>query len=160
MKKLLFVSFALLICSFAFADNTDVITINYEVTAINELEITDASVSLTVNSATAGQQPDQATDATTYDITTNAATNSKKITGILSAAMPAGLTLQADVTAPTGGASAGATTLTDSAVDLVNTIEMVAEAGIAIGFTLDALVSGGVVAATNTVLTLTIADEL
>jgi hypothetical protein len=160
MKKLLFVSFALLIGTITYANNADVITINYEVTAINELEITDASVTLTVDAATAGQEPDQATDATTYDITTNAALNSKKITGILSTAMPAGLTLQADVTAPTGGASAGFTTLTDSAVDLVNTIEMVAEAGIAIDFTLDALVSAGVVESAAKVLTLTLTDEI
>jgi hypothetical protein len=97
------------------ADNTDDITVNYEVTAINELEITGASATLTINSATGDGDPIQATVADTCDISTNCATDAKKITGAINTNMPSGLTLQVNMTAPTGANSEGAVTMTDAA---------------------------------------------
>jgi hypothetical protein len=148
-----------LLSAAAMADNVDTLTINYEVTAINELEITAASVTLTVSSATAGAAPNQATASTTYDITTNCAANAKKITGVINTAMPAGLTLKANATAPTGGASAGATTISDVAADLVTGVDAVAESGISLGFTLDATAAAGVVSAAAKTFTMTLADS-
>jgi len=142
----------------AFAAASDTITVNYEVQAINELNIDDASVTLTVNSATAGAVPDQASDATTYDITTNCAADAKKITGALNTTMPGGLTLKANMTAPTGATSAGATTLTDVAANLVTLIDGVAEANIALAFTLDATIAAGVVGAASKTCTLTLTN--
>jgi len=136
-------------------------TANYEVTAINEINIDDESITLTVNSATAGQAPDQASAGSTYDITTNVTTGStKKITAAINEAMPAGVTLKINVTAPTTGTTAGATTLTADAVDVVTAISAVAQADIAIGYTLDATVAAGVVSSAGKTLTLTIADTI
>jgi hypothetical protein len=46
--------------------------VGVEVTAINEIAVSGNPGNLVINSATAGQQPDDATDgSTTYDITTN-----------------------------------------------------------------------------------------
>jgi hypothetical protein len=143
----------------ALAGASDTITVNYEVTAINELTIADASVTLTVNSATAGSNPDQASDSSTYSVTTNAGTDAKKITGVLNTAMPAGLTLQANLGAPAGATSAGATTLTASALDLVTLIDSVASSGLSLAFTLDATLAAGVVSSASKTCTLTLADS-
>jgi len=159
VSTLLALSLVGLLASTAFAAASDTITVNYEVEAINELNIDGASVTLTVSSATAGSAPDQASDATTYDITTNCAADAKKITGAINTTMPGGLTLQANMTAPTGGSSAGATTLTDVAANLVTLIDGVAESNIVLAFTLDATAAAGVVAAASKTCTLTIADS-
>jgi hypothetical protein len=143
----------------AFAGSSDTITVNYEVTAINELNIDGASVTLTVNSAVAGANPDQASASTTYDITTNCAANAKKITAAINTDMASGLTLKVNMTAPTGGTSAGAVTLSSVAANAVTAIDAVAESNITVGFTLDATAGAGVVAAASKTCTLTIADS-
>jgi hypothetical protein len=141
--------------SMALAANSDTITVNYEVQAINELAITDAAVTLTVSAATAGSQPNAVTASTTYDITTN---ETKKITAVLDTAMPANTTLTLNAAAPTGGTSAGAVTLTNVAADVVTGISEVAEAGKSLTFGLSATVSAGVVAAASKTCTLTVTN--
>jgi len=118
--------------------------------------ITADSVTLTVDTATAGAQPNQATAATTYDITTNGGTDSKKITGVIDTVMATGLTLKATAAAPTGAISAGAQTLSTTAVDLVTGLEKVAVPGLALSFTLDATVDAGVVPLASKTFTMTI----
>jgi len=140
----------------AFAGNSDTITVNYAVSAINELNIDGASVTLTVNSATAGSNPDQASDSTTYDITTNAGADAKKITGAIDTDMGSGLTLKANMTAPTGASSAGATTLSSVAANLVTLIDSIAQANISLAFTLDATLAAGVVSSASKTCTLTL----
>jgi len=147
-----------LLAGTALAGASDTITVNYEVTAINELAITAASVTLTVNSATAGSNPDQASDGTTYGVTTNAGDNAKKITAAINTAMPSGLTLQLNATAPTGASSAGATTLSDVAANVVTLIDSVAQSGLSLAFTLDATLAAGVVAAASKTCTLTLTN--
>jgi len=136
-------------------------TANYEVTAINEIAIAAAAVTLTVDSATAGSAPDQATDSSTYDITTNVTSPAtKKITAAINTDMASDVTFKINVTAPSTGTSvAGAQTLSSVAVDVVTAISAVAQSGIAIGYTLDATVGAGVVSAADKTVTLTIADS-
>jgi len=146
------------------ADNVDTLTINYEVKAINELEITDDSVTLTVDSATAGAQPDQASDGTTYDITTNCATDAKKITGGIDTAMGTGLTLKVTAGAPMGGISAGAVDISNAITgtndaNLVTAIDAVVASGLALDFTLDATVAAGVVSSAQKTFTMTLTDS-
>ena len=148
----------------AFAASSDTITVNYVVSAINELNIDGASVTLTVDTATAGAQPDAADEAanTTWDITTNCATNAKKIAASLNSDMPAGLTLTITMVAPSGGSTgcsgtdiSGAAT---TAVDVVTGLETVAAANVAMNLDLSATVSAAVVSANKT-LTLTIVNS-
>jgi len=141
-----------------FAASSDTITLNYEVQAINEINIDDASVTLTVNTAVAGSQPTQVSQATTYDITTNCSTNGKKLTAAINTAMPAGLTLSLNVAAPTGGSSTGTTTITNVAADVVTGIDAVAESDIAMTFYLNATAGAGVIGAASKTLTLTLVD--
>lgn len=161
MKKFaltLFVAtFVIGLSSLSMAADNDAITVNYEVSAINELAIDQASVDLVVNAATAGSEPDADTDSTiTYDITTNG--SSKKITAAIDTAMPSNVSLKLDVTAPTGGTGAGQLTLSGTAQDAVTGVATVAEADISMSFELSATVAAGVVASANKTCTMTLTD--
>ena len=145
-----------------FAANSDTITVNYEVQAINELAIDVASVTLTINAATAGSQPTDVTDSTTadYAITTNCGTDAKKITAAIDTAMPTGVTLYVNLTAPTGATSSGETEVTNVAANVVTAIDGVAESALDITFKLSATVAAGVVASASKTLTLTLTDTV
>jgi len=134
-------------------------SVNFTVASINEIEIDAGVLNLTVDSATAGSQPTPANAASSYAITTNAATDGKKITAALDTPMPTGITLAVDMAAPSGSsASAGSVELGTTAVDVVNGIEGVAASGVAINYQLSATVAAAPVTGTKTV-TYTIADE-
>jgi hypothetical protein len=130
-------------------------TVTIAVGAINEISVT-GSPSLTVNTATAGSQPTEATDgSTTYNITTNG--TNMKITGALSPALPGGVTLKINL-ASVGGTSSGDVTLGTSPLSLVTGITQKVESLDVITYKLDALVSAGVVPSTTETVTLTIAS--
>ncbi len=103
---------------------------------INEISVS-GNLTLTINSATAGSNPDDATDNTTsYSITTNGTL--KKITGQLDVVYAAGISLKVNLSAPTGGTSQGQKTLTTIAQDLVTGISGLAESAIQIAYTASA----------------------
>ncbi len=103
---------------------------------INEISVS-CNLTLTINSATAGSNPTDATDNTTsYSITTNGTL--KKITGQLDAAYAVGISLKVNLSAPTGGTSQGQKTLTTLAQDLVTGISGLAESAIQIAYTASA----------------------
>jgi hypothetical protein len=158
MKKLTtLLAVAGLICAtsgIALAANTATQSVAYEVSAINELSVSGVPT-LTVNAANAGSAPTEVSDATsTYAITTNE--TSRKITGAIDTAMPAGVTLTANLAAPTGGASAGALALSDTAVDLVTGISTLNVIDMGITYGLSATSAAGVVASASKTVTLTI----
>ena len=129
-------------------------TVTIQVDAINVIAFA-GSPSLTINTAVAGSAPTSASNATaTWAVTTNQ-TNAK-ITASLSSAMPAGLTLSANLGAPAGASSNGLTALTTSAVDLVTGITKLAEGTLGVTYQLDATVAAGVVASQTRTVTYTI----
>jgi hypothetical protein len=139
------------------AANTAQQTVTYEVTAINEISVSGDPGNLVVNTATAGSEPTADTDATTtWAVTTNE--SSKKMTGSINTAMPANVTLEVNLTAPTGGSSEGDVTLSDSDADLVTAISTVAESGLTITYTLSATIAAGTVAQAQKTVTLTLTD--
>jgi hypothetical protein len=143
--------------SLALAGSTATQSVTYEVQAINEISVSGDPDSLIINTATAGSEPNDATDnSTTYAITTNG--SNKKITGAIDTAMPSNVTLKINLTAPTGGTSVGPVVLSATAADLVTEISTVAESGKTIAYTLTATVGAGVVASASKTVTLTIAD--
>ncbi len=161
MKKallcLLVLGFILGLGRMALAANTATQTVTIAVSAINEISVSSGTVSLTVNSATAGSQPTNATDgSTSYAITTNE--SNKKITGQINSAMPANTTLAINLVAPTGGSSAGTVTLSTSPSDLVTGISTLAESGKTITYTLSATIAAGIVASTSRTVTLTLTN--
>lgn len=160
MKKLIaFGMVALLagMCGSAFAADNVNQTVTYQVTAINEISVSGNPAALVINSATAGSEPDDASDnSTSYSITTNE--SSKKITGAVNTAMPSNTSLKVTLTAPTGGTSAGEVTLSTSAQDLVTGISTLAESGKTISYVFSATTSAGVVSSASKTVTLTVAD--
>jgi len=162
MKKILLILavFGLILgfSGLAIAANSDTQTVTFSVAAINEISITGAPT-LVVDSATAGSEPNDDTDATTtYAITTNETV--KKITGVIEENMPANVTLKIALVAPSGGSSEGIKTLSTAPVDLVTSIETVADgAGNTITYTLSATVAAGVVTSDTRIVTLTLTNE-
>ncbi len=151
----LFLCLVLLAWGVAFAGNTAQQTVTFEVQAIDEISVSGNPAALVISTATAGSEPDDVTNnTTTYAVTTNG--TSKKITGALDSAMPGNTTLQVNLTAPTGGSSAGGVALTDSDADLVTGITQKAESGLTITYTLSATVSAGIVASDSRTVTLTL----
>jgi hypothetical protein len=139
----------------AFAGNTATQTVTFEVQAIDEVSASGNPGALTVSTATAGSEPDDATDiSTTYAVTTNG--TNKKITGGIDSNMPGNTTLQVGLAAPSGGASAGNVTLSTTAADLVTGITQSAETGLTITYTLSATVAAGIVASDTRTVTLTL----
>jgi hypothetical protein len=141
----------------AFASNTHDATVSCAVSAINEIDLSGNPAAMVVEAAVAGSAPTEVTDnSTTYSITSNG--TSKKITAVLDADMPTGMTLKINL------ASAGATSAGDKILSLTTSQNVVTgitklnEAAQAITYKLSATAAAGVVSAANHTVTLTIAD--
>lgn len=125
MKKLI-VGMAVLgavlgLTGLAAALNTADHTVTVTVEAINEAAITGGNLTLTINTATAGQEPDDAVDNTTCDLdwTTNQA--SKKITVETNLAAPT-FTLKALAQNVNGGTAATEVTLSTTPTNFVTDV--------------------------------------
>lgn len=121
------------------------------------LSISANPSAFTINTAVAGQQPDPLINiSTTYNFTTSALLK-KRITGKVNSALPAGVTLQLQLTAPSGASSAGAVTLTTTAQNLVTGIPPNATGtGLTMTYTLTGTVNASKVTNANRNITLSI----
>jgi hypothetical protein len=128
-------------------------TITFQVDAINQIAFT-GSPSLVINTATAGSNPTNATAAATWAVTTNQ--TGAKVTASIGSDMPSGLTLSVNLSAPTGGSSAGAQALSTVAVDLVTNITRIAQGALSASYSLAASPTAGVVSSTTRTVTYTI----
>ncbi len=129
-------------------------TVTFQVNAINQIAFA-GSPSLTITTAVAGSAPTSATDASaSWAVTTNQ--TGAKITASIPLAMASGLTLSSNLTAPTGGTSAGYQALTTTAVDLVTGITKLAQGALGVSYKLDATAAAGVIASGSRVVTYTI----
>jgi hypothetical protein len=129
-------------------------TVTFQVTAINQIAVTGAP-SLVINTAVAGSAPTSVTSAAnTWSVTTNQSTAS--ITASIASAMPAGLTLSANLTAPAGATSTGLTALGAVAVNVVTGITKLNSAALGLTYQLDATAAAGVVSSSTRVVTYTI----
>ncbi len=130
------------------------------VVSVNEINVVSVSgnLTLTINSATAGAGPDDATNTTTtYNITTNG--TNKKITGQLDVNYASGLSLAVDLAAPTGGTSQGQKTLSTTAQDLVTTMSKLVGSTLTITYTASATPSAAPNGSGETnIVTLTLTD--
>lgn len=98
-----------------FADEIANHTVTVQVDVINELEITGGNITLTISTATAGQDPDDATNSTcALQWTTNEAT--KKITVATDQATP-NFTLKVVASGVSGGTAAAEATLSNTTAD-------------------------------------------
>lgn len=127
-------------------------TATYEVKAINEVSVSGAPAALVIS--TAAQLAGVTDKSTTWAVTTNE--SSKKVTGSIDTAMPAGVTLSVNLTAPSVGTSAGSKALGIAAVDLVTGITQVEGSALGVTYTLSATPSAGVIGPQTKTVTYTI----
>jgi hypothetical protein len=105
------------LASLALAADNDNHQVTVTVNDINELAVTGGDITLTISAATAGQNPNQATNATCgLQWTVN--TTDKKITVATNQASFAHA-LRVQATSVSGGTSAGEVNISDTAQDLV-----------------------------------------
>lgn len=138
----------------AAAAQTATQVVTFQVDAINQVAFT-GSPSLTINTATAGSAPSAVTNSTaSWAVTTNQ--TGAKITASISSAMPTGVTLAVNLSAPTGASSAGSQALGTTAVDLVTSITKIAQGSLGVTYSLTATAAAGVVSSTSRTVTYTI----
>lgn len=111
---------------------------------------------MAISTATAGQQPNSASNASTnYNLTTTATV--RKITGNLNSNMPSGVTLQIQLAASGGATSAGSVTMTTTATNLVTSISKSTTAtNLTVTYNLSATAAAAQVSNATRTLTLTL----
>lgn len=141
------------------ADDTATQTVTYEVQEIALIDVSGSPGAMTITAAAPGQAPTPVTNAlTTYSITNNAGSDSKKITAAIDTAMPENVTLEVELAPPTG-ASATKQSLGATAKDVVTGIDNVNETGKTITYTLSATAAAGKVTSANKTVTFTITSS-
>src|SRR5947207_3699197 len=116
--------------------------VSFQVQAINRLSFS-GSPSILINDAVAGNAPTSVSASASWALTTNQ--TNQKVTASIGSAMPSGLTLSANLVAPSGGSSSNQA-LGTVAVDLVTGISKLNSSGLGVTYTLDATSDAGVVA--------------
>ena len=129
-------------------------TVTFQVDAINQIGVTGAPT-MAITAAVAGNAPTSVTAAgNTWAVTCNQST--AKVTASIGSAMPAGVTLSANLGAPAGATSAGLKALSTTAVDVVTGITKLNATGLSLSYQLDATSAAGVITSTTRVVTYTI----
>jgi len=113
---------------------------------------------MTISTATAGSDPDPAVDSSTSYGLTTVALATRRITGQIGSALPAGLSLAAELEAPPGATSQGQQTLSTTPVNLVTGIFDITLllSGFDITYTLSATAQAAPTVGQNIVVTLTL----
>jgi hypothetical protein len=112
---------------------------------------------LTVNSATAGSQPNAATGNSFYSANL-VFFGQQKVTGYINSNMPANTTLSVRLTAPSGGTSLGNVNLDTTPRDLVIAATQVFFTNVTILYTFRPTVLAGVIPVTSRTVTFTLAN--
>jgi len=128
--------------------------VTFQVDPVNQIAMS-GTPSLLINMAAPGNAPTsvQAT-GTQWAVTTNQ--SGAKITASIPSAMPTGITLSAQLTAPTGATSTGLKALGTTSVDLVSGLTKLNAASLGLTYQLDATAAAGVTASSTRVVTYTI----
>jgi hypothetical protein len=125
------------------------------VNAVSQIAVTGGAQSLTISTATAGSPLTSASVTVSWAVTTNQL--DQKVSASLDQNLPAGVTLSAQLEAPTaGGLSTGPNPLSTTASDLVTGISTLAEGGLDLTYTLSATLAAGTVASQTRTVTYTI----
>jgi hypothetical protein len=123
--------------------------ITIDIVAINKVAITGGAHTMTINTATAGQAPDDVVWGTTWAVTTNQ--TGAKITAELDSDLPSGVSLKVNLAQPTGAASNGDVSLAQTAQEVVTGITTLNESGLALTYTASATALAGVQSVVRTV---------
>lgn len=154
MKKFMIIGAATLLVALlapaAMAAQSDTQTVNFAVNEIQQIDVNDAAVSLTVVTAVAGSDPTAVTAPSSYSITVNS-NSDRKITGVINSAMPTGVTLKVALAPPAVGTSTSDQTLSATAVDLVTGMSKTKGLNRDVTYTLSATAEAGEVSGARTV---------
>ena len=154
MKRSLMAALLVVAAAASASAQTATQTVTMQVDAINLISVA-GTPSLTISAAVAGGAPTSVTSTgNTWAVTTNQ--TGAKITASIPTAMPTGVTLSANMGAPTNGTSAGYQALGTTAVDLVTSITKLNETGLSLSYKLDATSAAGTLSSTTRVVTFTI----
>lgn len=120
----------------------------------DSLSLSGNPSTLTISTATAGQNPNSATNtSTTYNLTTTLTV--RTINGKINSNMPTGITLKVQLAAPSGASSTGSVAMSTTAANLITGIPKATTASnLTVTYTLSATPSA--VAVTNATKTLTL----
>jgi hypothetical protein len=135
------------------------LTIYYAVMAIDEIDVNASTVELNVQTAPAGSDFVPVMFETSYNLTTNCPSNSKKISASIDSDMPDSIKLEVNAIAPQGASSLGYRELSAISSDLVEGIDATASASIPLTFKLTASLSAGNVISGSRTVTITIANS-
>ncbi len=147
-RSLAIVLLLLAACGPAWAASNVNHQVTVTVTAINEITLAGGNITLTINSATGGSEPDPATNATCSIAWTTTETG-RKITAQTSLATPE-YELEVEATGVTGGTTAGAVVLTTTGQDFVTGVAETT-GGATLSYTATATASDGTGTEVNTV---------
>lgn len=154
MKRSLMAALLVVAAAASASAQTATQTVTLQVDAINLIAVA-GTPSLTISAAVAGGAPTSVTSTgNTWAVTTNQ--TSAKITASIASTLGTGFTLSANMSAPTGGSSAGYQALSTTAVDLVTGITKLNETGLTLNYKLDATSAAGTLSSTTRVVTYTI----
>ena len=126
---------------------TQDITINVQ--AINKIAISGGAHTMTINTATAGQAPDDVIWATSWAVTTNM--TGSKVVATITTDLPSGITLKVNMAEPTGATSNGDISLDNTSKELVTGITKLNESGLTLTYTASATALAGVQSVVRTV---------
>ena len=138
------------------AQTTGTQTVTFAVNAVNQVAFTGTPSTLTITAATTGVGLTSVTSAAgpTWAVTTNQ--TGAKITASIPTDMPTGLTLKANLAAPSGATSLSPVALSSTVVDVVTGITKLAQGSLALSYKLDATAAAGVVTSASRIVTYTI----
>ena len=139
------------------AGDSDTHQVTVTVAAISELAISGGNVGLTINTATAGSEPNDAVDNTTCDLLWTTNETSQKITVATSLAAQT-YTLKVAAQSVTGGTAASEVTLSTTATDFVTGVATTT-GSCDIQYTASATVAQGTGTDTHTTVTYTLTDS-
>lgn len=143
-------------CTSLTASNIATQTVTFSIDPISEISVSGDPGPLTTTTATAGNDPTNATDSSTfYAVTTNG--SSEKVTASIDSPMPSGTMLCIMATAPTGATSVGSVDLSTSNQNIVTGITQVAQSNLQIAYTFEATAAAGVFSSTSRIVTFTLA---
>jgi hypothetical protein len=129
--------------------------VTFQVIPLSKMSVSGNPTALVISSASAGVAPTPATaSGGTYAITTNE--HQQKISALLDAAMPDGVTLEVALAAPPGATSVGLVALGPSAADVVTGITPTTASALPISYRLSASASADAPTAQSRVVTFTI----
>jgi hypothetical protein len=138
-----------------FGSNVATQTITFSVDPISEISLSGDPPPLVATQATAGNNPAEVVDGSTfYAVTSNGF--SEKLMCCLNASMPTGTTLCVTVAAPEGATSFPDMDMDVSNQNIVTGISQVAQSNLQITYIFEATASAGVVSSTSRIVTFTL----